>query len=46
VGPIENHPCRAGLVIAHAETREAAVRAAETAAASVQIETLPAEPAA
>lgn len=39
VGPIENHPGRAGLVIAHAETREAAVRAAETAVASVRIET-------
>lgn len=39
VGPVEHHPSRAGLVIAEAESREAAVRAAEDAASCLVIET-------
>ncbi len=42
VGPVEHHPSRAGLVIAHADSREAAVRAADAAADALVIETVPA----
>lgn len=41
VGPVEHHPSRAGLVIAEAETREAAIRAADDAIACLEIETDP-----
>ncbi|MCP3984516.1 MAG: ATP-grasp domain-containing protein [bacterium] len=42
VGPVEHHPSRAGMVIARAEDREAAIRAADAAAANLVIETEPA----
>ncbi len=41
VGPIENHPGRAGLVITTGETREAAIDAARDAVASITVETTP-----
>lgn len=42
VGPVHSHPARAGVVIATGSTRQAAVRAAQDAIASIEIVTEPA----
>ncbi|MFQ5638783.1 MAG: ATP-grasp domain-containing protein [bacterium] len=41
VGPIDNHPARAGVVIATGNTRQAARKAAEAAITDIHIETDP-----